>query len=297
MSERSEPHSKSDAVDKLYRRYEYAANVPRRGLLIDGKPALTGIDPGRIGDYVIVTVRDPLCAYEEDPAQQFARHLRRQRAGGPHRHVHHLQRPLRRRPRHRGLRRQRFTGSRAHPARVPGEHRRQRVPAAGRLGRHARIGAARRRRDQPRRGARRGHDAGVCAPLLSRRRQSRDRAGPGAGGRGAGRPLPRRHHPLQRQRFLRCRTSIGWRLHAARAPGSDRLLPARRGAQQAIASRPRWSPCRCYSASAAARSARLPATGHDTARRMALRGLAILARMDREKEQAGQAHWTPSLRA
>ena len=37
--------------------------------------------------------------------------------------------------------------------------------------------------------------------------------------------------------------------------------------------------------------------GHDTARRMALRGLAILARMDREKEQAGQAHWTPSLRA
>ena len=25
----------------------------------------------------------------------------------------------------------------------------------------------------------------------------RDRSGPGAGGRGAGRPLPRRHHPLQ----------------------------------------------------------------------------------------------------
>ena len=53
----------SDAVDKLYRRYEYAANVPRRGLLIDGRPALTGIDPERIGDYVIITVRDPLCAY------------------------------------------------------------------------------------------------------------------------------------------------------------------------------------------------------------------------------------------
>jgi len=28
----------------------------------------------------------------------------------------------------------------------------------------------------------------------------------------------------------------------------------------------------------------------------ALRGLAILARMDREKAAAGQAHWTPSLR-
>ena len=36
--------------------------------------------------------------------------------------------------------------------------------------------------------------------------------------------------------------------------------------------------------------------GHDTARKMALRGLAILARMDREKAPAGQAHWTPSLR-
>ena len=66
----------SDATDKLYRQYEYAASVPRRGLLIDGKPALTGIDPSRIGDYVIVTVRDPLCAYDEDPAQQVAGNLR-----------------------------------------------------------------------------------------------------------------------------------------------------------------------------------------------------------------------------
>ena len=66
----------SDAVDKLYLQYKYASNVPRRGLLIDGKPALTGIEPGRIGSYVIVMVRDPLCAYEEDPAQQLAGHLR-----------------------------------------------------------------------------------------------------------------------------------------------------------------------------------------------------------------------------
>lgn len=63
------------AVDKLYRQYEYAANVPRRGLLIDGKPALTGIDPARIGDYVIVMVRDPLCAYDDDPARQLAADL------------------------------------------------------------------------------------------------------------------------------------------------------------------------------------------------------------------------------
>lgn len=66
----------TDAVDELYRRYRYAANVPRRGLSIDGKPALTGIDPARIGDYVIVTVRDPLCAYREDPAEQIAGRLR-----------------------------------------------------------------------------------------------------------------------------------------------------------------------------------------------------------------------------
>ena len=49
--------------------------MPRRGLLIDGKPALTGIDPARIGNYVIVMVRDPLCAYEDDPARQLAAQL------------------------------------------------------------------------------------------------------------------------------------------------------------------------------------------------------------------------------
>ena len=66
---------RNSAVDKLYRQYEYAANVPRSGLLIEGKPALTGIDPARIGDYVIVMVRDPLCAYEDDPARQLATRL------------------------------------------------------------------------------------------------------------------------------------------------------------------------------------------------------------------------------
>ncbi len=63
------------AVDKLYQQYEYAANIPRSGLLIDGKPALTGIDPERIGEYVIVMVRDPLCAYDDDPARQLAARL------------------------------------------------------------------------------------------------------------------------------------------------------------------------------------------------------------------------------
>lgn len=64
-----------ESIRKIYKQYDYASNVPLKGLLIDGKPALTGIDPSRIGDYVILTVRDPLCAYDDDPAAQIARQL------------------------------------------------------------------------------------------------------------------------------------------------------------------------------------------------------------------------------
>lgn len=53
--------------------YVYAAHVPRRGLLIDGRPALSQLDPERVARYVIVTVRDPLCDYDDDPAAQIAR--------------------------------------------------------------------------------------------------------------------------------------------------------------------------------------------------------------------------------
>lgn len=55
--------------------YRYAGNVPPRGLFIDGRPALSGIEPDAVGEYVIITVRDPLCAYDADPAEQVARHL------------------------------------------------------------------------------------------------------------------------------------------------------------------------------------------------------------------------------
>lgn len=55
--------------------YKYRNNVPLRGLQIDGRPALTGIDPSKIGDYVFVFVRDPLCAYDDDPATQLASRL------------------------------------------------------------------------------------------------------------------------------------------------------------------------------------------------------------------------------
>jgi uridine phosphorylase len=60
---------------ELLTRYAYAKNVPLRGLQINGRPALTGIDPKKVGDYVLVLVRDPLCAYAEDPALALSRRL------------------------------------------------------------------------------------------------------------------------------------------------------------------------------------------------------------------------------
>jgi len=64
-----------DVIRKIWDSYEYSSNVPLKGLRIDGRPALTGINPDEIGDYVLVTVRDPLCAYEDDPAKQIADRL------------------------------------------------------------------------------------------------------------------------------------------------------------------------------------------------------------------------------
>jgi uridine phosphorylase len=49
--------------------------VPLRSLQIDGRPALIGIDPTKVGDYVFIFVRDPLCAYDDDPATQLASRL------------------------------------------------------------------------------------------------------------------------------------------------------------------------------------------------------------------------------
>ena len=61
---------------ELWENYKYRDNVPLRGLMIEGMPALTAIDPAKVGDYVMLFVRDPLCAYEEDdPAAQLAKRL------------------------------------------------------------------------------------------------------------------------------------------------------------------------------------------------------------------------------
>ena len=63
---------KKASIQEIHQRYSYYHNVPPRGLEIEGRPALTQIDPSKIGDYVLLTVRDPLCAYSMDPAQYIA---------------------------------------------------------------------------------------------------------------------------------------------------------------------------------------------------------------------------------
>lgn len=59
----------------MHEQYEYDHNVPERGLMIKGRPALTQIDHEKVGDFVLITVRDPLCAYESDPAKMIADRL------------------------------------------------------------------------------------------------------------------------------------------------------------------------------------------------------------------------------
>ncbi|MBS45994.1 MAG: uridine phosphorylase [Nocardioides sp.] len=57
-----------EAVTRLRRRvlddYGYRDVMPERGLSIDGRPALTGIDPTKVGKYVVLSVRDPLGGHE-----------------------------------------------------------------------------------------------------------------------------------------------------------------------------------------------------------------------------------------
>jgi uridine phosphorylase len=60
------------SIQDIHKRYNYYANIPERGLVIDGRPALTGIDPSGVGETVLLTVRDPLCAYRMDPAEYIA---------------------------------------------------------------------------------------------------------------------------------------------------------------------------------------------------------------------------------
>lgn len=63
-----------NCFDKILSNYEYSKNK-EGGFIIDGKPALTQINPELIGDYVIMTVRDPLLAYGGDPAELLSERL------------------------------------------------------------------------------------------------------------------------------------------------------------------------------------------------------------------------------
>src|SRR5579859_3506473 len=63
------------ALKPLQDRYAYWSRVPHRGLAVDGRPAMTQIDPAKVGDFVLVTVRDPLCGYTADPVRQIADRL------------------------------------------------------------------------------------------------------------------------------------------------------------------------------------------------------------------------------
>jgi uridine phosphorylase len=50
----------------------YRDRLPERGLIVDGRPALTGIDPDGVGRYVVLSVRDPLAAGGVGHAQRLA---------------------------------------------------------------------------------------------------------------------------------------------------------------------------------------------------------------------------------
>lgn len=64
-----------DCFEKIIKNYDYADRLKPGGFVIDGKPALTQIDPGLIGDYVIMVVRDPLLVYGGDPAEILSQRL------------------------------------------------------------------------------------------------------------------------------------------------------------------------------------------------------------------------------
>lgn len=64
-----------ESIRLMHDRYEYWDRVPQSGLSIGNRPAITQIDPSLIGDYMIMTVRDPLAAYDKDPVDFVADHL------------------------------------------------------------------------------------------------------------------------------------------------------------------------------------------------------------------------------
>lgn len=64
-----------NAFEKIASSYDYADIMEPGGFTINGKPALTQVEPALVGDYVIVVVRDPLLAYGGDPALLLGKRL------------------------------------------------------------------------------------------------------------------------------------------------------------------------------------------------------------------------------
>jgi len=63
------------ALKEMHEQYSFLKNIPPRGLTIKGRPALTQINSKEVGDFVLVTVRDPLINYENDPSAQISGYL------------------------------------------------------------------------------------------------------------------------------------------------------------------------------------------------------------------------------
>ena len=70
------------ALKEIHEQYRYWENVPPRGLSVNGRPAMTQINPDEVGDFVLVTVRDPLIKYDKDPSSQIAGNLENARLIG-----------------------------------------------------------------------------------------------------------------------------------------------------------------------------------------------------------------------
>lgn len=66
---------KYDRFKRIMENYRYASQMAAGGFMINGKPALTQINPELIGDYVIMVVRDPLLDYQGDPAEILSKRL------------------------------------------------------------------------------------------------------------------------------------------------------------------------------------------------------------------------------
>jgi len=73
---KNEKMAQRRSIQLIQERYEYWEYIPKRGLVIDGKPAITQVNPELVGDYLIYTVRDPLAVYGTDPAELIAERLR-----------------------------------------------------------------------------------------------------------------------------------------------------------------------------------------------------------------------------